>query len=100
MFMFRKLSAVLLIVAVLFVIGCAAHTHKIGKGAQGGPSAIVARQWYIGWGLAPINTVDTNTMADGAADYEIRTSITPVDFIISAVGSVVSVRVRTVTVQR
>lgn len=33
--MFTKVFAVLLIVGILFVIGCAAHVHKVGNGAQG-----------------------------------------------------------------
>ena len=46
--MFSKLSTVLLIVAMLFVIGCAAHTHKVSKGAPGSSHIVtVARQWYV-----------------------------------------------------
>ena len=99
--MFSKLSAILLIVAMLFVIGCAAHTHKVGKGAPGSTHIVsVERQWYVVWGLVPINSVDTNAMAGGATDYEIKTSITPVDFLINAIGSYVTVHARTVTVRR
>ena len=97
--MFRKLSATFLIVGMLFVIGCAAHTHVVGKGAQG-TDTMEARQWYVLWGLVPINDVDTNTMAAGATDYEIMTSITVVDFIINAIGSYITVNARTVTVQK
>ena len=97
--MFTKLSATFLIVAMLFVIGCAAHVHKVGKGAQGS-DLTVARQWYVVWGLAPINSVDTNAMAGGATDYEITTSITPVDFIINAIGGYVTIHARTVTVRK
>ena len=84
--MFRKFSATFLIVAMLFVIGCAAHIHQVGKGAQGYDTT-EARQWYILWGLVPINDVNTNTMAGGATDYEITTSYTPIDFIIGVVAS-------------
>ena len=97
--MFRKLSAVFLIVAMLFVIGCAAHVHKVGNGAQGN-DITAARQWYVLWGLVPINDVDTNAMAAGAADYEITTSITVVDFIINAIGSYITVNCRSVTVRK
>ena len=97
--MFRKLSAVFLIVAMLFVIGCAAHVHKVGNGAQGS-DITEARQWYALWGLVPINDVDTNTMAAGATDYEITTSITPVDFIINVIAGYITVNCRTVAVQK
>lgn len=97
--MFTKISATLLIIAMLFVIGCAAHTHKVGKGAQG-YDITAARQWYVLWGLVPINDADTNAMAAGATDYEITTSITPVDFIINAIGSYITVNCRTVTVRK
>ena len=97
--MFRKLSAVLLIVAMLFVIGCAAHVHTVGKGAQSNDITI-ARQWYVLWGVVPINEVDTNAMAEGATDYEITTLVTPIDFVISAVLGQVSINCRTVTVQK
>lgn len=97
--MFRKLSAVLLIVAMLFVIGCAAHTHKVGNGAQGN-DITNARQWYVLWGLVPLNDVDTNVMAAGAADYEITTALTPLDVVISAVLSQITIHARTVTVRK
>lgn len=97
--MFRKLSATFLIVGMLFVIGCAAHTHVVGKGAQG-TDTMEARQWYVLWGLVPINDVDTNAMASGATDYEITTQYTALDAIISTVLSEISINCRTVTVQK
>lgn len=97
--MFRKFSVVFLIVAMLFVIGCAAHVHKVGKGAQG-TDITVARQWYILWGVIPLNDVDTNDMADGATDYNITTSVTPIDLVLNAFLSEITVHCRTVTVQK
>jgi hypothetical protein len=97
--MFRKFSVVLLIVAMLFVIGCAAHVHKVGEGAQGN-DITMARQWYVLWGIVPINDVDTNAIAEGATDYEITTSVTPIDFVINAVLGNISINCRTVTVQK
>ena len=60
--MLRKFSAVVLILGVLLLIGCAAHVHKVGNGAQGN-DMMMARQWYVLFGLVPINEVDTNAMA-------------------------------------
>ena len=97
--MFRKLSVVLLIVGMLFVIGCAAHVHKVGEGAQSN-DITTARQWYVLWGFIPINEVDTNAMAGGASDYEIVTAVTPFDFVLNALLSEVTIHCRTVTVQK
>ena len=93
--MFRKLSAVLLIVGILFVIGCAMHTHVVGKGAQ-----IESRQWYVLWGLVPINDVDTQVMAGEATDYEITTEVNLLDAILNTVLSEISIYCRTVTVRK
>ena len=97
--MFTKVSVVLLIVGILFVIGCATHVHQVGKGALGNETVEV-RQWYVLWGLVPINNVDTNMMAGQTTDYEIMTAITPLDFIIGAFTGIVTVRSRTVTVRK
>lgn len=97
--MFRKLSAAFLIVGMLFVIGCATHVHKIGDGAQGS-GTIEARQWYILYGLVPINSVDTNAMAGDATDYEITTQYTLLDAIITAVVSSITITTRTVSVKK
>ena len=97
--MFKKLSVIFLIVGMLFVIGCAAHVHKVGEGAQGNDITI-ARQWYVLWGVIPINEVDTNAIAEGATDYEIVTAYTPIDAVISAVLYFATINCRTVSVQK
>lgn len=97
--MFTKLSATFLIVGMLFVIGCASHTHVVGNGAQG-IDTMEARQWYVLWGLVPINEVDSHVMAGGAMDYEITTQLSAVDVVINAVGTYVSVYCRTVKVAK
>ena len=97
--MFRKLSAAFLIVGMLLVIGCSAHVHQVGKGAQG-YDVTEARQWYILWGLVPLNNADTNAMAGGAANYEITTSYTPIDFIIGVVAGSITISSRTVSVRK
>lgn len=97
--MFKKLSAVLLIVGMLCVIGCATHTHVVGNGAQG-TDMIESRQWYVLWGMVPINEVDTQAMAGEATDYEIITEVNLLDAIINTVLSEVSIYCRTVTVRK
>ena len=97
--MFKKLSAVLLIVGMVFVIGCATHMHTVGNGAQG-TDMIESRQWYVLWGLVPINEVDTQSMAGEATDYDIITEVNLLDAAINIVLSEVSIYYRTVTVMK
>ena len=95
--MFKKLSAVLLIVGMLFVIGCATHMHKVGNGAQG-TDIIESRQWYVLWGLVPINDVDTQAMAGETIDYNIITEVNVLDAVINAFVGSATIYCRTVTV--
>lgn len=97
--MLRKLSAVLLIVAMLFVVGCAAHTHKVGHGTVFNRTT-VERQWYILYGLVPLHDVDTQAMAEGRKNYEITTQITLVDCIYRVLFYPATITCRTVTVTR
>ena len=94
--MLKKFSAIVLILGVLLLIGCAAHVHKVGNGAQGN-DMMIARQWYVLYGLVPINT---NTMAGAATDYEIMTQHTGLDVIINIFTSAVSVTSRSVVVRK
>ena len=97
--MLRKATSIILIVGVLAIIGCATHTHKIGNGPQTGAET-TQRQWYVLWGLVPINDVDTETIAGGAMDYEIKTQVTFVDGIISIFTGLITVYPRSVTVTK
>ena len=97
--MLKRCAAVLLILGVLFIIGCSAHVHTVGNSPQGN-TVTEARQWYILFGYMPLNTVDTNAMAGEATDYEIRTEETATDIIINIFTGVVSVYSRTVTVRK
>lgn len=95
----KKAMLLVVIVSLFAFIGCAAHVHEIGKGATGSDYE-EARQWYILYGLVPINEVDTADMAAGATDYTITTQVTPVDFVINLFTSVVTVNSRTVSVEK
>ena len=102
----NKLIAITLIISMLF-IGCATHLHSVGHGPQSGVKA-TARQYYLLWGLVPLNTVDTNKMAgtdingNQIEDYEIQTQVGPLDFVINSVsfftiGMILTSRTVTVT---
>jgi len=102
----NKLIAITLIISMLF-ISCATHVHTVGYGPQSGVKA-TARQYYLLWGLVPINTIDTNEMAGldingkQIENYEIQTQVGPLDVVINSVsfftiGMILTSRTVTVT---
>ena len=95
----RKVIIMIMIVSSLFLIGCSTHIHTVGTGPQTG-QVESARQWYILFGLIPLNSVDTGSMAGGAANYEIKTSSGALDIIIGIPASYITVSSRTVTVTK
>ncbi len=96
----RKFLALILIGLMLVTLtGCYTNTHMVGKGAQGN-DVTMARQWYVLFGLIPINEVDSQKMADGEKDYTIQTQFTFIDFVIGAFTSVASIQPMTVTVTK
>ena len=95
----KKAVVLIIIVSSLFLIGCSTHIHTVGSGPQTG-QVETARQWYILFGLIPLNTVDTGSMAGGAANYEIKTSQEALDIIIGIPATYITVKSRTVTVTK
>ena len=95
----KKAVVMIMIVSSLFLIGCSTHVHTVGTGPQTG-QVETARQWYILYGLIPLNTVDVGAMAGGAANYEIKTSTTALDIIIGIPAFYVTGKSRTVTVTK
>ena len=95
----KKTTTIVVIVLTLFIVGCSTHVHTVGTGPATG-QAEIARQWYILWGLIPLNTVDTGAMAGGAANYEIKTSTEALDIIIGVPAGYITVKSRTVTVTK
>lgn len=96
--MIKKIITIVILCSFLLT-SCYTITHKVGNGAQGSTTTS-ERQWYILWGLVPINHVDSQAMAGGATDYTITTQATFVDVIIGAVTGIVTVAPRTVTVKK
>lgn len=94
----KTIAKILLLnLIVVFVVSCSTHTHTVGEGSMTGKE-VSARQWYIAYGLAPLNKVDTNEMAGDAENYEIVTQASFVDGVINAFTSSFTVTCRTVTV--
>jgi hypothetical protein len=94
----KKMIKIVTIVLLLLVfVGCTTHIHKVGNGPQSYDSQ-EERQWYVLWGLVPLNEVDTNDMVGDAVDYRIKTEVTPLDILIGIPAACVTVTSRTVTV--
>ena len=94
----KKILLLLPILCFVFV-SCVTHTHTVGSGPRSG-QAETATQWWILFGLVPLNEVDTNAMAGGSEDYEIKTSSEPIDILIGIPASYITVSRRTVTVTK
>ena len=94
-----KKLLVALLVASFVLVSCSSHMHKVGAGAKG-DTVEEARQWYVLFGLVPLNDVDTNKMAGDAKDYTIETNQSGLDTVINMFTGTVSVYSRTVTVKK
>ncbi|MGD9488048.1 MAG: hypothetical protein AB7W47_08500 [Calditrichaceae bacterium] len=97
--MYRKITSVLLVFAFVLIAGCAAHTHKVGQGGLTG-DVVEGRQWYILFGLVPLNTVDTRQMVGDETNYTIRTESSALDVIMNIFTGYITVTSRTVTVTK
>jgi len=93
------LTLIVLFAFVFTIAGCYTNHHIIGDGPQG-KTELSEKQWYILWGLVPLNTVDTNKMAGDVTDYEITTQHSFVDLLISAITGIVTIQVKSVTVEK
>ena len=83
-----KKLGLLLSVTILLLSACSTHSHVIGDGPQTGVTE-TARQYYVLFGLVPLNKVDTNSMIDGATDYKLETGQQGMDVLISAAAGLI-----------
>ena len=95
----KFMAAILLVVFCFVLVGCFTIQHQVGKGAQTGVS-VEKKQWFILFGLVPLNSVNTNQMSGGATDYTIKTEQSVVDVVIGIFTGYVTIYPRTVTVTK
>jgi len=96
----RKLVMACFALAMVGLLSsCMTNLHKVGTGAAGS-NVTEQRQWYILWGLVPLNQVDSNAMAGGSPNYEIKTQMNVLDVVMNIFTSAVTVYSRTVTVTK
>ena len=89
----KTISIIVLVVfATVMVTSCMTHEHIVGTGAATGYTES-AKQWYLLWGLLPLNDVDTKAMSGGSENYKIVTQTTIMDAIISGLlAGIITVR--------
>lgn len=95
----KTVASFVVVLLLLVAVGCTTHIHKVGNGPQTYQEEM-GRQWYVLFGLVPLNEIDTNAMAGNVTDYEITTEVTFIDMLIGIPASWVTVSSRTVTVTK
>jgi len=97
--MFKKLVAIMIIVSTIFLSGCFTMTHVVGDGGKSS-QVEAARQWYILFGLVPLNNVSSKDMAGGATNYTVKTQQSFLDVVIDIFTGIVTVSSRTIEVTK
>lgn len=93
------LNAVSVALLAATLSSCFTINHTVGTGAAGNTS-VEERQWFILFGLVPLNDVDTKQMAGDAQNYTIKTERNVVDVIIGLFTGIVTITPRTVEVTK
>jgi hypothetical protein len=97
----KKYISLLALTAALSLpmTSCYTMSHQVGNGGTTA-SETSERQWFILFGLVPINTVDSHAMAGGATDYTVTTEQSVIDVIINIFTSWITVYSREITVTK
>ncbi|HUO56935.1 MAG TPA: hypothetical protein VMV05_02045 [bacterium] len=100
----KKILCLFLLVGLLYVpmTGCFTLKHTVGNGGQGTEVAS-NREWYILWGLIPLNKVDGEKMAlenNLTNNYTVQSQMSFIDCLLNVVTSIVSVYGQTVSVSK
>ena len=88
-----KTSSVIAFLALSIILSsCNATMHTVGTGGKGDCKSVgqydaKKKQWYLFWGLLPLNKVDSKGLAGGAENYTIRTTTSFGDGLIAMPGS-------------
>jgi hypothetical protein len=87
--------------ALALLPGCFTFTHTVGRGPQSSPPVQTEQHvWYALWGLAPIDEVDSQTLAGTSHDYRVTTEFQPMDVLITAFSSFVTLYRQTIVVEK
>ncbi len=98
----KKATACLIftLFSVLWLSGCSTLNHTVGTGGTDGNEVASERQWYILWGLVPLNNVDGGQIAKskGLTNYTIQSQASFLDEILNMITGIVTVSGQTVKV--
>ena len=94
-----------LFLLLILLSSCNATMHTVGNGGKGngkpGNYDNKKKEWYLFWGLLPLNHVDSKELAGGSQNYTIRTTTSFGDGLISIVGSyLLGLRTQTIRVSK
>ena len=90
-------SGVLAAALLMPLCSCMGHSHVVGVGPTGlGTES--ARQYYILFGLVPLNTVNAQRVTGDLSSYEIYSSYSTMDLLLSPLLLIFTGTSRTVTV--
>jgi uncharacterized protein YceK len=101
----KKALCLLLLVGCLALplSGCSTLNHTVGNGGSGNTEVNSARQWYILWGLVPLNSVDGGKLAKDkglTTNYTVKSQVSFIDGIINILTSIVTISGQTVSVTK
>jgi predicted small secreted protein len=102
----KTLLPSIVLAAGFILTSCNATMHTVGTGGRGdckspGQYDAKKKQWYIFWGLLPLNNVDSKVLAGGAKNYTIRTTTSFGDGLIAIPGSyLLGIRTQTIRVSK
>ena len=96
----KKIAVAAVVVVLCFsLMGCWTFQHQVGTGAATGVK-VEKKQWFILWGLVPLNEIDSKALAGGAENYTVQTQQSFVDVVIGVVTGWVTIYPQTVTVTK
>ena len=93
----RRCSRLLAVLLLALLCSCVGHTHVVGVGPTGVGSDSV-RQYYLFFGLMPLNEVNAQRLTGDLAGYEIHSGYGAMDILLSPLLFFVTGTSRTVTV--
>lgn len=93
------ISSLIILAMISFTLSsCFTSTYVVNDGAQG-INTVKEKQWYVLWGLVPMNDVDVKEMANNHENYTITDTFSFLDFVIGIFTSTVSIYPKTIEVK-
>jgi len=89
----------------ILLSSCMSTVHTVGTGGRadckGGRYDAKDKQWYIFWGLLPLNKVDSKDLAGDSKNYTVMVTTSVADGLISIVGGpFLGIRTQTIRVSK